>query len=279
MQTDKSVKKSVSFPPDLLSKAEKRAEKQHAGNLSRYIQTLVENDLASELSDNTSLIAVSARGIISDLATDYCGSAIGEELSDMVIDTGINQGILLKQILDALHEFLKAGGHFHPITDDESLVRLHIANATNIPLEPLLRDAQLYNQYELTYYKYVAKDKEGTRIREEREAKFQALLKILEEFLTSSEENLWYADTSSGRTVIRKRSPAPTGASLSVDHVLWSLEPNKVTTDDKTASKAEASDSALKERNSDINAAADKANANAQKQWLGKSNESKAKKP
>lgn len=43
--TEKAVKKSVAFPPTLLADALDRAEKECGGNLSRYVQKLVSQDL------------------------------------------------------------------------------------------------------------------------------------------------------------------------------------------------------------------------------------------
>lgn len=46
MAEDKAEKKSISFPPKLAVLAQARAESLHAGNLSRYVQSLIERDLA-----------------------------------------------------------------------------------------------------------------------------------------------------------------------------------------------------------------------------------------
>lgn len=43
-----AFKKSISFPSDLLDWAEKQAASRYRGNLSRYIQTLVEADKNDE---------------------------------------------------------------------------------------------------------------------------------------------------------------------------------------------------------------------------------------
>lgn len=43
---EKSIKRSVSLPPTLLEEAQFRADAQHGGNLSRYIQHLITADIA-----------------------------------------------------------------------------------------------------------------------------------------------------------------------------------------------------------------------------------------
>lgn len=72
MAEDKASKKSVSFPPKLLAEAEREATKHHAGNLSRYIQTLIERDLSGESS--------APDAVSPTILEDLCARLRGEKL-------------------------------------------------------------------------------------------------------------------------------------------------------------------------------------------------------
>lgn len=94
MQTDKSIKKSISFPPALCSSAEKKAAKQHAGNLSRYIQALIEKDLADKANATDAL----SDTILFDLCRTLCGDITS---SDLQKRTGtIDQPRALKNLIE-----------------------------------------------------------------------------------------------------------------------------------------------------------------------------------
>lgn len=94
--TEKNKSQAISFPPQMLSSAKARAEADHAGNLSRYIQTLIERDLAGAAAPAP---AAESTTPLTDLADRY---APGDAAELRTYLDGTNQKRLLVDILDDL---------------------------------------------------------------------------------------------------------------------------------------------------------------------------------
>lgn len=98
METDKSEKKSVSFPIKLLIEAEEKAADKHGGVLSKYIQYLVEKDTSGgpvELGGALDKIIVQ----LSERLQPGLGKAMADECERLQV----NQPRLLGQVLFELY--------------------------------------------------------------------------------------------------------------------------------------------------------------------------------
>lgn len=71
MDGDKSEKKSISFTPALLEKAEAEAKLRHGGVLSRYIQSLIQKDLGI----SSGGIEVTSPAVLVDLSRSALGGS------------------------------------------------------------------------------------------------------------------------------------------------------------------------------------------------------------
>jgi hypothetical protein len=96
VELDKSIKKSISFPPGLLESALGRATSDHAGNLSRYLQVLIERDLSGDNEPDPL-----SPTIIVDLARRLCGEMDAADIALRLESLGqVAQSKLLRNLLE-----------------------------------------------------------------------------------------------------------------------------------------------------------------------------------
>lgn len=99
----KRVTQSFAFQPDMLDQIREKADAEHGGNLSRYIQSLIERDLAGGAASKAD--EYSGERILEDLAKRWNPSVV-PDVSETIERTGIRQARLLSLILEALPELV-----------------------------------------------------------------------------------------------------------------------------------------------------------------------------
>jgi len=103
-QKDKAGKKSVSFYPEILEAAERKARRETNGNLSRYIQNLIMRD-----AENAPPLPAGRETIIEDLAEQWVPT-IADSLKQQLHAKRLNQAELFGRYLVKLRDYLAACG-------------------------------------------------------------------------------------------------------------------------------------------------------------------------
>jgi hypothetical protein len=100
MNTQKAVKKSLSFFPKVLEAAEWKARKEANGNLSRYVQTLILRD-----TENSPPLPAGREKIIEELADQWVPT-IADSLGRLLHTRSAGQAELLGRCLAKLRDYL-----------------------------------------------------------------------------------------------------------------------------------------------------------------------------